>query len=247
MQGAFILVGSNSIGNGLLIVMGACIALYAAWRFWEGITGQGHDSLNSKGLNFFRYRLSPIVSGGVYTLYAVFVLTLLPKDSEQKQDQAKNSAFPDSWAHSGIGKTGLCLAGIAFVAGVPPVLGLTALHHPCSTPHSYQMPVKARASSNMPRPCLVLLHAPCQAPRTATHFTLPVSNRAGCADVRRTFLRPACISPGMTSCPSQAPICSPTCPAPSPEARVVCSVPGADRGRADHQLSRDAEAQGGGA
>ena len=125
LQGAFILVGSNSIGTGLLIVMGACIALYAAWRFWEGITGQGHDAERGKALNFFRYRLSPLVSGGVYSLYAVFVLTLLPKDTTNRQDQAKNSAFPDSWAHSGIGKTGLCLAGIAFVAGAP-------LGPPCS-------------------------------------------------------------------------------------------------------------------
>ena len=113
-------MGSNSIGTPLLIVMGVCIALYAAWRFWEGITGQGTDAENSKGLNFFRYRLSPIVSGGVYSLYAIFVLTLLPKDKTGRQDQAKNSAFPDSWAHSTIGKVGLSLAGIAFVAGTPP-------------------------------------------------------------------------------------------------------------------------------
>ena len=64
-QGAFILVGSSSIGDGLLVVMGICIAFYVAWRFWEGITGQGTDAANSKGLNFFRYRLSPIVSGFV--------------------------------------------------------------------------------------------------------------------------------------------------------------------------------------
>ena len=64
-QGAFILVGSSSIGDGLLVVMGVCICFYAAWRFWEGITGQGTDAANSKGLNFFRYRLSPIVSGFV--------------------------------------------------------------------------------------------------------------------------------------------------------------------------------------
>ena len=64
-----------------------------------------------------------------YLLYAVFVLTLLPKDKEGKQNQAKNSSFPDNWAHSGIGKAGLGLAGIAFVAGASPVL--TCAHSQC--------------------------------------------------------------------------------------------------------------------
>ena len=56
----------------------------------------------------------------------MFVLTLLPKNSEQKQNQAKNSSFPDSWAHNDAGKTGLALAGIAFVAGA--LLAPAALH-----------------------------------------------------------------------------------------------------------------------
>lgn len=54
-------------------------------------------------------------------LYCVFVLTLLPKDKQGKINEAKNSSFPDSWAHSTAGKCGLGLAGIAFVAGVPAV------------------------------------------------------------------------------------------------------------------------------
>jgi len=36
--------------------------MYACWRFWEGITGQGSDDAFGKFKNFFKYRLSPLVS-----------------------------------------------------------------------------------------------------------------------------------------------------------------------------------------
>lgn len=62
MQGAFILVGNNSFGYPLLVVMAIGVFTYAAWRFWEGITGQGSDDAFGPFKNFFRYRLSPLVS-----------------------------------------------------------------------------------------------------------------------------------------------------------------------------------------
>ena len=62
MQGAFILVGNNSFGYPLLVVMAVGVFTYAAWRFWEGITGQGSDDAFGPFKNFFRYRLSPLVS-----------------------------------------------------------------------------------------------------------------------------------------------------------------------------------------
>ena len=62
MQGAFILVGNNSFGYPLLVVMAVGVLTYACWRFWEGITGQGSDDAFGPYKNFFRYRLSPIVS-----------------------------------------------------------------------------------------------------------------------------------------------------------------------------------------
>lgn len=62
MQGAFILVGNNSFGYPLLVVMGIGVFTYASWRFWEGITGQGSDDAFGPYKNFFRYRLSPLVS-----------------------------------------------------------------------------------------------------------------------------------------------------------------------------------------
>lgn len=62
MQGAFILVGNNSFGYPLLVVMAVGVFTYAAWRFWEGITGQGSDDAFGPFKNFFRYRLSPMVS-----------------------------------------------------------------------------------------------------------------------------------------------------------------------------------------
>ncbi|KAL0022300.1 hypothetical protein WJX79_007413 [Trebouxia sp. C0005] len=69
-QGAFILVGNNQFGYPLLIVMALTVYMYACWRFWEGITGQGSDDAFGKFKNFFKYRLSPLVSGCVYTAYA---------------------------------------------------------------------------------------------------------------------------------------------------------------------------------
>jgi len=62
LQGAFIFVGKNQFGYPLLIVMALTVYMYACWRFWEGITGQGSDDAFGKFKNFFKYRLSPLVS-----------------------------------------------------------------------------------------------------------------------------------------------------------------------------------------
>lgn len=116
-QGAFILVGSSSIGVPLLLLLLAALLTYCTWRFWEGLAGQGFDESNSNLRNFFRYRLSPVVSGIVYVAYAAFVGSLISKSSTARAASASEQSFPDSWAHSGLGRVGLCLAGIAFLAG----------------------------------------------------------------------------------------------------------------------------------
>ena len=117
LQGAFILVGSSTIGVPLLVLLAVALLTYCTWRFWEGCTGQGSDNANGNMRNFFRYRLSPVVSGIVYLAYTAFVITLIPKTKTARANAASNQSFPDSWTHSSIGKTGLCLAGIAFMAG----------------------------------------------------------------------------------------------------------------------------------
>ena len=62
LQGAFILGRNNSVGYPLLDIMAVGVLIYACWRFWEGITGQGSDDAFGPFKNFFRYRLSPLVS-----------------------------------------------------------------------------------------------------------------------------------------------------------------------------------------
>lgn len=62
LQGAFILVGNSTAGVGYLVVMAVGVLLYSCWRYWEGITGQGSDASFGPYKNFFRYRLSSLVS-----------------------------------------------------------------------------------------------------------------------------------------------------------------------------------------
>lgn len=83
-QGAFILIGNNQVGVPLLVVIAVMLALYAGWRFWEGIVGAGTDAEVGKAKNFFRYRLSPIVSGGVYLAYMAYILSLLAKNRMER-------------------------------------------------------------------------------------------------------------------------------------------------------------------
>ncbi|CEJ03820.1 hypothetical protein RMCBS344292_17795 [Rhizopus microsporus] len=115
-QGAFLLLGGiPAVGRTILIVMAVGLCLYIIWRFWEAITGQGSDASFSKKKNFFRYRLSPFVSGCVYTAYTYYVVHMIFQTEEEQQTSASSKTFPASWAESGIGKAGIVLLGIAFL------------------------------------------------------------------------------------------------------------------------------------
>ena len=72
MQGAFILLGNNAFGYPLLIVMALSVYMYVCWRFWEGVTGQGSDDAFGPFKNFFKYRLSPVVSVSCNSTSCVF-------------------------------------------------------------------------------------------------------------------------------------------------------------------------------
>ncbi|KAI7902954.1 uncharacterized protein BX663DRAFT_568989 [Cokeromyces recurvatus] len=115
-QGAFLLLGGiPSIGRSILIVMAVGLILYIIWRFWEAITGQGSDASFSAKKNFFRYRLSPFVSGCVYTAYGYYVIHMIFQTNEEQQKSASSSTFPASWTNNTIGKAGIGLLGVAFL------------------------------------------------------------------------------------------------------------------------------------
>ncbi|KAI8359818.1 hypothetical protein BD560DRAFT_437521 [Blakeslea trispora] len=115
-QGAFLLLGGiPTIGRTILIVMAVGLVLYIIWRMWEAITGQGSDASFSKKKNFFRYRLSPFVSGLVYTAYAYYVIRMIFQTSEEQQASASSKTFPASWTGSTLGRAGIGLLGIAFL------------------------------------------------------------------------------------------------------------------------------------
>lgn len=113
-QGAFILVGNNQFGYPLLIFMALGVFMYAGWRFWEGVTGQGSDDTFGKFKNFFKYRLSPFVSGCVYCAYGAFCCSLIPK-IKHLDDAAHSSGFPQSLAGSGGGDFVIAVLGLAFI------------------------------------------------------------------------------------------------------------------------------------
>ncbi|KAK9867371.1 hypothetical protein WJX84_004468 [Apatococcus fuscideae] len=115
-QGAFIWIGDDFFGVPLLIVMAIMLCLYSLWRFGEAIVGSGTDSEISTGKNFFRYRLSPFVSGGVYSAYAAYVISLLGKNRKERLEAQYGHGFPDSWRSSAGGKFGLIVIGVAFLA-----------------------------------------------------------------------------------------------------------------------------------
>lgn len=113
-QGAFILVGNNQFGYPLLIVMALTVYMYACWRFWEGVTGQGSDDAFGKFKNFFKYRLSPLVSGCVYTAYGAFCISLIPR-IKHLDTAARSGGFPQSIAGSWWGDIIICILGLAFL------------------------------------------------------------------------------------------------------------------------------------
>ena len=52
----------------------------------------------------------------MYIAYDILVIELIPKDGESQQEALANSSWPQSWHNSGIGKVGLCIVGLAFLA-----------------------------------------------------------------------------------------------------------------------------------
>ncbi|GAA5803475.1 hypothetical protein HPULCUR_008957 [Helicostylum pulchrum] len=115
-QGAFLLLGGiPDVGRSILIVMAVGLCMYIVWRMWEAITGQGSDASFSKKKNFFRYRLSPFVSGAVYTAYAYYIIQMLFQTEEEQQLAASSQEFPASWTKTKLGSAGVGIMGIAFL------------------------------------------------------------------------------------------------------------------------------------
>ncbi|KAI8376516.1 uncharacterized protein BYT42DRAFT_574904 [Radiomyces spectabilis] len=119
-MGAFLFLGLFEIGGTpILIAMFVGILFYAIWRFWEGSTGQGSDRTMSVFQNFFRYRLSPIVSGIVYVVYLVVIGELLSESMEERHLRTTSQVtgcFPTCWAQGDwIHQMAVAVFGIAFV------------------------------------------------------------------------------------------------------------------------------------
>lgn len=117
-QGAFVLLGKGAGGVYVLIIMAVALCTYIIWRFWEGVTGQGQHECYSKFKNFFNFRLSPFVSGGVYCAYLAYILILIPKAfnyKDRKVEKTQGSDFTASWRGSNIGRLGLFVIGLAFL------------------------------------------------------------------------------------------------------------------------------------
>ncbi|KAI8469725.1 MAG: hypothetical protein J3K34DRAFT_521879 [Monoraphidium minutum] len=125
-EGAFVLLGRSgpsSIGFGLLLAMAAALLFYITWRFSEALAGQGYDAEFSAAKNFFKYRLSPAVSGGVYCSYMAFLINAMhivtvegPSDARLAAANAQRSeGWPNSWRFSTAGRVGLALVGLAFL------------------------------------------------------------------------------------------------------------------------------------
>lgn len=54
----------------------------------------------------------------MYVAYLVLVVNVIPRDSDGQQAFADDDSWPNSWHNSGIGKAGLVLVGMAFLAAV---------------------------------------------------------------------------------------------------------------------------------
>lgn len=118
-QGAFVLLGTTPGGPGaniaVLLIMMLALVAYIIWRFWEGLAGQGYDRNFSAKKNFFKFRVSPIVSGAVYCSYLVFILELLNRKVKNLPDEGGSETWPATWRHTGLGRAGLALLGISFI------------------------------------------------------------------------------------------------------------------------------------
>lgn len=120
-QGALVFLGSFTGGNALLILCICGLVIYSSWRFWEGTIGQGSSHLRSKLSNFFSYRLSPFVSGGVYVSYAIYTLTILLNKQDLPQPGESvgkdRHCFPSCWTTTTIGKVGVSLVALGLGIG----------------------------------------------------------------------------------------------------------------------------------
>ncbi|WIA33283.1 hypothetical protein OEZ86_006424 [Tetradesmus obliquus] len=116
-QGAFVLLGTTPGGAGIavLLVMMVALLCYIAWRFGEAFLGQGYDRSFSSKKNFFKFRVSPFVSGAVYCSYLVFILQLLHTEVTHAPPSPAQETWPATWRHSSLGKAGLALLGLAFL------------------------------------------------------------------------------------------------------------------------------------
>jgi hypothetical protein len=85
---------------------------------WEGGLGQGSDATRSAPSNFFRYRLSPIVSGAVYVAYLSYIGEVLSDSQEERQKAAQSSSncFPTCWGSGDVWHRMMVgVAGCAFI------------------------------------------------------------------------------------------------------------------------------------
>ncbi|KAJ3150411.1 hypothetical protein HDU89_003192 [Geranomyces variabilis] len=110
-QGAFVLLGGFDASGFVLGVMLVCLSCYIIWRAWEAWTAQGSDATFSPAKNFFSFRLSPAVSAGVYTAYAIYIFRILISHSIHG---SAPGCYPQCWQTSVAGKIGLVLFGVAF-------------------------------------------------------------------------------------------------------------------------------------
>ncbi|KAI8822179.1 uncharacterized protein EV422DRAFT_494969 [Fimicolochytrium jonesii] len=110
-KGAFVLIGDAPSGSGALFILLLALWCYSIWRFWECFTYRGRDATFSATKNFFRFRLSPFVSGCVYIAYSYYIITMLLNNYENKEP----SCYPNCWRDSVLGRTMLVIMGIAFL------------------------------------------------------------------------------------------------------------------------------------
>ena len=147
-QGVFIFLGATPAGWGIaiLIVVLAGVVLYSLWRYTEAIMGQGYSSEFSTPKNFFRYRLSPFISGTMYALYAVFIIDLLVTTRDTQPNAPVNeTCFPSCWMETVAGKIGLFFFGlalfIAFITQMGQVIKATFMTEMRKSVTRRQMPI----------------------------------------------------------------------------------------------------------
>lgn len=141
-QGVFVFIGSSPdvTGDILLLVMLIGVILYVHWRFVEAFTGQGTTRQLNRWQNFFRYRLSPFVSGIIYTLYAAFIIYVLINSwsnadtTLQPGERNNDSCFPQCWYETTLGRIGLFLLAVCFFLAT-----LAQLQHVVFAPYMTEM------------------------------------------------------------------------------------------------------------